>query len=384
MKKKSKKRQVEVVKEAMPKWYASNRRNLPWRRHRDPYAIWVSEVMLQQTRVAQAIPYYKRFMAKFPDVYSLAKAPLDDLLKVWEGMGYYSRARNLHCAAKQVVEEYGGRLPETAEELLALPGIGKYTAGAIASIAFDLDEPVLDGNVTRVLCRIFAVKEDPKAQKTQNLLWSLARELIPEGKAGAFNQGLMELGAMVCLPRKPLCDECPVEEICRARIQKIQEELPLKKKKKKIPHKIEVAGVIWKNGKILIARRKPEGLLGGLWEIPGGEPPNKTKEKDMNKKQGKGRGNHGEERRLEEALPDIIRNTVGIEVRIKGLLAAVTHVYSHFRVTLNAFTCTWQKGRARAIENDVVKWVDPANLERYAFPAVVNKVLEEIKYGEAP
>ncbi|MFH1998839.1 MAG: A/G-specific adenine glycosylase [Planctomycetota bacterium] len=356
--------QIETVKEAMPVWYARNRRSLPWRRRRDPYAIWISEIMLQQTRVAQAIPFYKRFMERFPDVQSLAKASLDDLLKAWEGMGYYCRARNLHRAARQIVEEFNGKLPGTVDELLLLPGIGRYTAGAIASIAFDHDEPVLDGNVMRVLCRIFAVIDDPKAKATQNRLWTLARDLIPPGKAGAFNQALMELGAMVCLPRNPRCDGCPVTTICLARIRKIQADLPLKKKKSPVPHKTEAAGVVWKKGRILICRRKPEGLLGGLWEIPGCEK----------------RG--GEP--LEETLAKSIREKAGIEIRIDGPLVVVSHTYSHFHVTVSAFTCAWLSGRTRAGRGEALKWVKPPDLENYAFPAVVNKILAEVRYGGAP
>lgn len=350
---------IHTVREKLPRWYTRHSRNLPWRKSRDPYAVWVSEIMLQQTRVDQASPYFERFMKKFPTVFKLAAADQEEVLKAWEGMGYYTRARNLHAAAKRVVDEYNGRLPDTAEELAKLPGIGRYTAGAIASIAFGLDEPVLDGNVARVLTRVFAIADDPKEVKTQKRLWSLARKMIPRGRAGDFNQALMDLGATICTPRKPDCASCPLSGICLANRRGKQERFPFKRPKKPVPHRTIVAGVIGKSGKVLIDQRKPEGLLGGLWEFPGGK-----KEK-------------GET--LKQAVAREIREEVGIEVSVGRRMTLVNHAYSHFKITLHVFECSHESGRARAIGCKAVKWVRPEELGRYAFPAANHKILKLLR-----
>ena len=254
------------------RWAEKHLRDLPWRvEPRDPYRVWVSEMMLQQTQVATVIPYFRRFTEHFPTVEALAAAPLDDVLKLWEGLGYYARARNLHRAARQVVAEFDGYLPDTVEELSKLPGIGRYTAGAIASIAFGRDAPVVDGNVKRVLCRVYAIRGDARQPAIQKKLWSLAAANLPKGKAGRWNEAMMELGATVCLPRSPRCDKCPLAGVCRARALGIQEKLPTKAAKKRLPHYDVTAAVIRKRGRVLIAQRPVGGMLGGLWEFPGGK-----------------------------------------------------------------------------------------------------------------
>src|SRR5690349_6148043 len=207
-------------------WYRAHRRDLPWRRTRDAYGIWVSEVMLQQTRVAVVVPYWERWMERFPGAAELAAAPLDDVLACWSGLGYYGRARNLHAGAREVVARYGGRVPGEAAELRTLPGVGRYTAGAIASIAFGRREPLVDGNVARVLARVYAVEEDVKSTAGQKRLWQLAGELVPDEAPGDFNQALMELGATVCTPA-PRCEACPVAEACAARAAGRERELPV-------------------------------------------------------------------------------------------------------------------------------------------------------------
>ena len=208
------------------RWATKNLRDLPWRvEPRDPYRVWVSEIMLQQTQVVTVIPYFRRFTERFPTVQALAAAPLDDVLKLWEGLGYYARARNLHRAARKVVAEFEGRLPDTVEELSQLPGIGRYTLGAIASIAFGRDAPVVDGNVKRVLCRVYAIRGDARRPAVQKKLWALAEANLPKGKAGRWNEAMMELGATVCTPRSPRCDECPLAGVCRARALGIQEQV---------------------------------------------------------------------------------------------------------------------------------------------------------------
>ncbi len=350
---------LRAIRAALPRWYRRHRRDLPWRRSPDAYAVWVSEVMLQQTRVATVQAYFPRFMRRFGDVGALARARLGSVLKAWEGLGYYGRARNLHRAARSVVRDYGGKIPATAAELRRLPGVGPYTAGAIASIAFGADECVLDGNVTRVLCRTLAVGGDPTAAGTRRRLWSLARELLPAGRAGLFNQALMDLGATVCTPRAPRCAACPLGGACLARARDRQEELPRRRPRGPLPHQTVVAGVIWKGGRVLIGRRRPEGLLGGMWEFPGGkvEP--------------------GES--LQAALRRELAEEVGVRVRVRRPVIAVRHAYTHFRITLHAFECRWLSGRARPLGCDAVKWVRPDQLDRHAFPAANQKVIAALR-----
>lgn len=348
-------------------WYAKHKRDLPWRREaNDPYRVWISEILLQQTQVATVTPYYERFLARFPNVQALANANLDDVLKAWEGAGYYARARHLHRAAQEIVKRFEGKLPGTVDELLTLPGIGRYTAGAIASIAFKQDAPVVDGNVTRVLCRYFNLRGDPKQSATQKQLWQLAEALLPSGRAGDFNQGLMELGATICTPRKPQCQSCPLNQTCAARRLGWQEKLPTKSKKKKLPHYEIAVGIVWKRGKILIAQRPAEKLLGGLWEFPGGHRENN------------------------ESLPACVRREVkeelAVRVKVGKKIATIDHAYSHFSITLHAFHCRWVSGRPRALGCATWKWVTPRELDDYAFPKANRKVIamliRELEFGK--
>ncbi len=347
------------VRRALLGWFARNARDLPWRRTKDPYAIWISEIMLQQTRVQAVVPYYERFLTRFLTVEQLARARLDAVIKLWEGLGYYSRARNLHKAAQKIVTQLDGRLPATREQLLALPGIGRYTAGAIASIAFDRPEPLVDGNVTRVLCRIFRIQGSPKDPAVQKRIWAIAAKLVPERHAGQFNQALMELGRETCLPRHPRCADCPVNGFCEARFHDEQDLLPTRVPKKPLPFYTVAVGVIYRNGRILIDQRKPEGLLGGLWEFPGG------------KRQ------RGES--LEAALRREVREELAITVRVGRLLAVVDHAYSHFRVRIHAFECTYVSGTPRCIACADFKWVRPGDLARYAFPAANKRIMEILR-----
>jgi len=348
------------LRKALLRWFAENARDLPWRRTKDPYVIWISEIMLQQTRVLAAVPYYERFLQRFPTVESLARARIDTVIKLWEGLGYYSRARNLHRAAKEIVARFGGRLPQSREELLTLPGIGRYTAGAIASIAFGRREPLVDGNVTRVLCRIFRIKGSPKDSAVQKRIWAIAEKLVPESHAGQFNQALMELGSEVCLPRHPRCGDCPVNRLCEARRRHEQDSLPTRMSKKPLPFHTVAVGVIYRNDRILIDKRKPEGLLGGLWEFPGGKK------------------RHGES--LEAALRREVREELAITVRVGRPLAVVDHTYSHFRVRIHAFECTYVSGTPRCIACADFKWVRPGDLGRYAFPAANKKIIEILRF----
>ena len=340
-------------------WYAINKRDLPWRRDtHDPYRVWISETLLQQTLVATVIPYYERFLARFPTVHALASAPLDDVLKTWEGAGYYARARHLHRAAQEIVTRFDGKLPSTVDELLTLPGIGRYTAGAVASIAFNRDVPVLDGNVTRVMCRYFRIERNSKSKVVQDSLWELVTGLVPHGLAGDFNQAVMDLGATICTPHSPNCVACPLKRGCAARRAGVQEQLPVKPKKKPLPHHTIAVGVIWKRGKLLIARRKDEALLGGLWEFPGG---------------------HCQKREsLQACVVREVREELDIEVVVEKKFAEVEHAYSHFSITLHAFHCRHRRGRPRAIGCAAFKWIAPRNLDQYAFPKANRVVIESL------
>lgn len=337
------------------KWFGKNARDLPWRRTKDPYAIWIAETMLQQTQVDTVEPYYHRFLKRFPSVQRLARARLDTVLRLWEGLGYYSRARNLHLAAKILIRNHNGNIPRTKQALLSLPGVGPYTAGAIASIAFNQNEPLVDGNVIRVLCRLFRIRENPKSGKVQKRLWQTAKDLLPSGQAGTFNQALMELGATVCRPRKPICEVCPLRKICSAKKHNEQEQLPFRASRKPLPRQQVVVAVVYKNGRILIDKRKPDGLLGGLWEFPGGKIEN--------------------EESLKAALKREIREELGITVRIKRPLITVQHAYSHFSVTLHTFECTFASGTPKCRTCVDYKWVYPKQLKNFAFPAANKKII---------
>ncbi len=331
---------------ALLKWYQQHARELPWRGAGDAYAIWVSEVMLQQTRVETVIPYYQRWMARFPNVHSLASAPLQEVLKLWEGLGYYSRARNLHRAARIVVEQHKGRLPRRAAELQKLPGIGRYTAAAIASIAFGEDAPALDGNIRRVLARLFDLQVPARSPEGERRLWELAAQHAPSGHVGTYNQALMDLGATICTPRRPACDACPLATFCQARSLGVQAERPLKTPRSAIPHYTVAAAVIRRNGTVLLGQRPPDGLLGGLWEFPGGK-----QEADET---------------LIECLQREIAEELGMRVRVEEHIGSYKHAYSHFQVTLHAYTCRLTgEAEPRAREHSDLRWVQLTELERY-------------------
>lgn len=337
-------------------WYEEVKRDLPWRRTRDPYKIWVSEVMLQQTRVETVIPYWNRFVELFPTIEALADAPEPDVLKAWEGLGYYSRVRNLQKGAQVVRDQFGGRVPDTLDEISTLPGVGPYTAGAILSIAYDVDVPAVDGNVFRVLSRIFLIEEDIMKPKTRRTFEGLAEFLIPPGRAASFNQGLMELGATVCIPKNPRCHSCPVKEHCRALEEGVQEELPVKEKKKP-PRPVDMTAALLRDGdRVLIRKRPDKGLLAGMWEFPGGE--------------------RVEGMSLEDSLITHLTEAFGVTVEPQRLFAQVQHTFSHLQWDMRVFECAITQGQVR--ESDDVKWVPVGELEEYAFPVAHGKVVKEL------
>lgn len=345
-------------------WYAQSARALPWRGHPDPYAIWVSEIMLQQTRVEAVIPYFARWMERFPSLAALAGASQQAVLAAWEGLGYYSRARNLHRAAQLVRDEHGGELPRDLTALQRLPGIGRYTAGAIASIAFGVDAPALDGNIRRVLARVFNVSEPARSPAGERRLWELAGAHLPSGRAGEYNQALMDLGALICTPRAPDCPRCPLANQCEARRLGIQEERPVAAPKAEVPHYTVTAAVIERDGQFLIAQRPPAGLLGGLWEFPGGKL------------------QPGED--LAACLQREIIEELGVRIRVGQALGIYRHAYTHFRVTLHAFHCTLANGcQPQPIEVHNLRWVSPDELTDYPMGKIDRQIASNLIHSHA-
>lgn len=322
------------------RWYRRCHRPLPWRATRDPYRIWVSEIMLQQTRVETVRPYYARWLRAFPTVQALARATDDRVLKLWEGLGYYSRARNLHRAAQTVVREHGGKLPRSTHGLQGLPGIGRYTAGAIASIAFGERAPLVDGNVARVFARIFAIDADVNSPRTAQSLWRLAEDLLPETGPGEFNQALMELGALVCTPTNPRCDACPMHPVCRARARGLVGRLPNRGNKPQVTHVVAHAALVRHGGKILLQRRPQRGLLASFWELP---------------------------------LAD------GRLFRAGRQLCEVRHTITHHRITMRVLECV---PRVRFRSNGRWRWVTRRQLRALALPAAHRRAIQRVLSAE--
>ena len=349
------------VAQALLVWYASRGRDLPWRRSCDPYHIWVSEIMLQQTQVATVIPYYHRFLDRFPNIETLANADMDGVLSVWEGLGYYARARNLHAAARVVRERHGGRLPDTYEELLDLPGIGEYAAGAIASIAFGQDVPAIDSNVVRVISRLFDYDGDPQRAAGRKALRRLAQDLLPVGRSGDFNQAMMELGATLCTPKASHCGECPVSAQCLARELGTQAERPIRRRRPKPPLYDWAVALIERDGRLLLVRRVPVGLLGGLWELPGGRV-------------------HAGDASV-ESLTGHLREGLGTEIDEGPQLAVVRHAYTHFHIAVQVYRCTI-RGEPRVSDPwDEHRWLSPAEMVGIGLSGVTNKILTQVSWS---
>jgi len=299
------------------RWYHARKRSLPWREQPEPYAVWVAEIMAQQTRLETMLPYYRRWMQQFPNVQALAAAREQQVLNAWEGLGYYSRARNLHRAARQLVAEAGGRMPRTAAGLRNLPGIGAYTAGAIASLAFGEDVPAVDGNAVRVLSRLFDMDTPVHTAAGQQRLWALAAEHLPAGRAAEYNQALMDLGATICSPR-PKCNECPLQAHCLARARGTQLLRPVKRSAAELPERGYAAGVLWQAGRVLVLQRPPRGLLAGMWEFPNVEL---------------------QDGAAKAQLVRGLRSQLGVRVKPGKALGEFEHTYSHFQAHLRVYDC---------------------------------------------
>lgn len=336
-------------------WYQREARDLPWRRTRDPYRIWVSEIILQQTRVDQGLPYYERFLHTFPTLESLAAASLDKVLKAWEGLGYYTRARNMHAAAQRVMREHGGRMPERAELLQLLPGIGRYTAAAIASSAYDERVASVDTNIMRVIARWFAIRDCIDDLGPQREIWALAEGLVPRKQAGLYNQAVMELGATVCVARNPACDQCPVARWCEARRLGLQNEIPLRKKKTPPVRRQMLGAAIRKGDLYLLVRRPDAGLLGGLWEFPAF-----TLEQAVDPA-----------RFLEQQC----KSELGITVKAGGVLSVIQHAYTHIKLELTMHACTYVGGEPEPKGHTDWAWVARESLSDYALHKAQQKVI---------
>ncbi len=351
-------------------WHEAQQRNLPWRHApagaREPYAVWISEIMLQQTRVEAVIGYYLRWMARFPTLAALAAADQQEVLKAWEGLGYYARARNLHRAAKIVVDKHDGVLPDDRQALLALPGIGAYTVGALLSIAYNQPEPLLDGNVKRVLARLLDLAEPIDRPAVLQDLWGHARALVEAaapGTAGACNEAIMELGALVCTPQNPRCLLCPLQELCASAARGTQADRPVMPARKRTPHYTVAAGVIWQDepyaSHLLLAQRPHKGLLGGMWEFPGG----KLEDTDAD---------------LAACLRREIDEELGMEIEVRAPITVVQHAYTHFRITLHAFHAIHRGGEPQAIGCADWRWLPLREVENFPLAVTDRKILAAV------
>lgn len=357
--------QQSAFAQALTQWYQATGRDLPWRHTKDPYAIWVSEIMLQQTQVATVIPYYRRFLAAFPTIAALAAAAEADVLKHWEGLGYYSRCRNLQKAARHLVDHHQGEFPTAVAEVEALPGIGRSTAGAILTFAFGQRHPLLDGNVKRVLARLFDVDDSITAPAVVRQLWAHSHALLQASDDPyAFNQGIMELGATCCTPKQPQCLVCPVAGFCAAKANGTQLFRPVKPKAKTTPHHhIGVAVLQNQTGAFYIQQRPATGLLGGLWEFPGGkQEPGET---------------------LTQTVVRELQEELGVTVRVDAPLVQVKHAYSHFKVTLHVFHCTVLQGTPVPSAADAMAWVPLDQLRQYPFPKANHAIIAALEQQAA-
>lgn len=351
---------IEFIQKELLKWFEAQQRPLPWRVEYQPYQVWVSEIMLQQTQVKTALPYFDRWMKTLPTIESVAKAPEDQILKLWEGLGYYSRARNLQKAAKIIVEKHGGEFPSDHKAILDLPGIGPYTAGAITSIAFNQDRPLVDGNVIRVLSRLFLYTKNTRLPAAEKQMWEWAEKVLPKGKARYFNQAMMEFGALQCTPSAVDCSSCPLKSACKAYDKNMVDQLPDRGPKKKLKNITVVVAVIQKGGQIYIQKRPEKGLMAGLWEFPGGKV-----EKGESKK---------------AALERELQEETGLKVKNIKFFKKLKHAYTSFKIDLHCYKADYKSGEVDLKAATQYKWIKSEKLKEYAFPAanveLINRLLD--------
>lgn len=328
----------------LSRWYDQHARDLPWRRTHDPYQIWISEIMLQQTTVAAVIPYFERFLRRFPTVFDLAAAGEPDVLRLWEGLGYYSRARNIHRAAKVVVEQHSGVFPNTVEGLLSLPGIGRYTAGAIMSFAFDKPAPIVEANTLRLYCRLLNFDGDPRSKAGQAILWAFAESILPKSRPGRLNQAMMELGATVCAPVEPNCDACPVNEHCQAFLHGTQRLVPLPKQKVVLTDVTEASIAVLHRNQYLLRRRTEKERWAGLWDFVRFEI-----------------GRHDDSGDAFD-LAEAIHELTGLKVQMRDQIAEFRHGVTRYRITLKCFIADRMSGDLREGE---WTWVKKTEFENF-------------------
>lgn len=334
-------------------WFRRHARDLPWRETRDPYCIWISEIMLQQTQVVTVVEYFRRFLQVFPTVADLACADEEQVLRLWEGLGYYRRARQLHKAARIIVDDHDGLFPRDIETIRSLPGIGRYTAGAIASIAWDARQPILEANTTRVLSRLLAYRDDPTRNSGQKLLWDLAESLLPRKNAGAFNQAMMELGSEVCTPSQPCCDRCPIGDLCPTNAMGLQKLVPMRKKKTAYEAVTESAVVVRRRGKVLLRRCGDGERWSGLWDFP------------------RFRVIATRSDAMQQELEAKIGELTGLVVKTERKLATIRHGVTRFRITLYCHEARCVRGRLR---DKNMRWVEPQQLPDYPLSATGRKI----------
>lgn len=351
--------------EALLLWFKETKRDLPWRKTYNPYHVWISEIMLQQTQMERGVGYFLRWIDRFPAAADVAEADEQEILKYWEGLGYYARARNLHKAAKSIVNDFNGEVPCDVEQLLLLPGIGPYTAAAVASVAGNRDVPVVDANVYRVFSRIFNIDKPVKSGPVQKQIHALAKDLLPQGKARQYNQALMDFGGLLCTPKNPRCSQCPVRQYCQADKKGVVGSRPVLAAPKKTISINRVAGIIRSEEKIYIQKRAQNDVWGGLWEFPGGEVERVgSKEPDASIVAGK------------------IYEDCGLDVAVQGLICTVQHQYTHHKITLTCFLCDLSpESPGSPILDKAVdhRWVSLDRLAEFGFPAGPRKVLEFVK-----
>ena len=339
-------------------WFETCQRRLPWRKDYSPYSVWISEVMLQQTQVDRVIPYYLRWMQQFPTLESVSIAPYDELLRLWEGLGYYSRVKSIHKTSKIIRNQYGFQFPRNHQKLLELPGIGPYTAGAIMSIAFNQNYPLVDGNIIRIVSRIFNIENSVEQRETKNYIWKKAEELILPGKARWLNQALMELGALVCTPKVPSCHECPIQKACKSFHLGCVEKRPVVLTSKRIVPLEVVVGILLKDGLFFIQKRPPNVLMADLWEFPGGKI------------------NQGE--KPENALIREFQEELQFNIQVGNKIVTLKHGYTNFSVTLHAYLCQLIPEEQLPILHfaSEYRWVKPQDLSNFTFPAANRRLID--------
>ncbi|MGC1272384.1 MAG: A/G-specific adenine glycosylase [Planctomycetaceae bacterium] len=367
---------VRSFRRRLVAWYGKHGRSLPWRESRDPYRVWVSEVMLQQTTVAAVVPYYERFLARFPTVQSLAAASEHDVLRQWEGLGYYSRARNMHAAAKRIVAEHGGAFPRTLHELTSLHGIGRYTAGAIASFAFDEPAPIVEANTLRLYSRLLAYSGDPRSTAGQKRLWALAGQIVPDNHAGRFNHALMDLGATVCTVKQPKCETCPVRRNCRAFEAGSQHSIPALASRPAVTDVTEAYIVVRKGDEVLLRRRSERERWAGLWDFPRCELPGDavftTPARNGQQTLPLGEGLTSQQR---DVLEDQVASQTGIRTTLGEPFAELRHGVTRFRIRVICFEARYQSGRVR---NATTRWVKRTAFDELALSRTGRQLAERL------